>query len=103
MKPVIKSAVIHGKKYDTETATLLAGDDWWDGHNHERGGTNAFLYRTPRGRYFLLQLSQWDGSRTHIEPIGAEQAQEFFEHCCQHDTERVSYHDAFPLVQVEEA
>ncbi len=32
------ACIIDRKRYDVETATLLAGDDYWDGHNMERHG-----------------------------------------------------------------
>lgn len=31
--------IIDRKRYSVETATLLAGDDYWDGHNYERHGS----------------------------------------------------------------
>ena len=39
--------IIDRKQYDTETATKLADDRYWDGNNWERSGRNEFLYRTP--------------------------------------------------------
>jgi hypothetical protein len=59
MTPRPTSEIINGKRYSTETATLIAGNDYWDGQNWERRGRNEFLYRTPRGNYFLLSLTQW--------------------------------------------
>jgi hypothetical protein len=96
------SAIIDRKRYDCATATLLCGDDYWDGHNFERSGTNRFLYRTPRGRYFFVQLSQWEGSCDSIEPCSEGDAIQFFESCREND-HRVPYEEAFPKVQVEEA
>lgn len=52
MKPLPMEAIIGGKRYRTETATLIASDAYWDGHNWERAGTNTFLFRTARGNYF---------------------------------------------------
>jgi len=51
------------------TATLLAGDDWWDGHNWERQGRNTCLYRTPRGAYFTVTFSQWQGEGDRLDPV----------------------------------
>ena len=39
--------IIDRKRYDVSKATLLADNNYWDGHNHERQGRNTFLYRTP--------------------------------------------------------
>ena len=101
MNPYNKEEVIDGKRYSTKTATLLAGNDFWDGHNWERSGTNEFLYRTPRGRYFLFCLTQWQGDHDRIEPIENEaRAREVFESLRE---KRVSYEEAFPKFKVEEA
>ena len=93
--------VIEGKRYSTKTATLLAGDDYWDGNNFERGGTNQFLYRTPRGAYFLITLTQWEGARNMLEVIkDPEQARNMFEGLPE---KRVSYEEAFPDFKIEDA
>ncbi len=94
------SQVIDGKKYSVEKATLLAGNDYWDGHNFERSGTNCFLYRTPKGAYFTVNMSQWEGSNTHIEPLTIEEAKELFE---QLREKGVEYEEAFPGVEVPDA
>ncbi len=52
---------IDGKVYRVKSATLIADDEYWDGHNFEHGGTNAFLYKTPKGNYFTVHLNQWEG------------------------------------------
>ena len=38
MKPIEMTAIIDGKRYGTLGATLIAGNDYWDGHNFERSG-----------------------------------------------------------------
>lgn len=100
MNPTAMSAVINGKRYDTETATLLAGDDYWDGHNYERRGTNTFLYRTAKGAYFTVLLTQWQGQRDTLTPISQADAMELWEGLPEH---RVEFAEAFPGVTVEEA
>lgn len=92
--------VVDGKKYDTKTATLLAGNDWWDGHNYERSGHDTYIYRTARGRYFALRLTQWQGERDVIEPLTEDQAAEWWESLTEH---RVSWEEAFPGRVLEEA
>ena len=37
--------VVGRKRYDTEAASLLASDCYWDGHNFERSGRNTWLLR----------------------------------------------------------
>lgn len=83
-------AVIDGKRYDTETATMVAnwanGDDPGNAHYIEEQ-----LYRTPRGNWFI---TGWGGpfteyvardginSRTwgsRLRPVSARQAMRWLE------------------------
>ena len=102
MRPPTKwTRVVNRKRYSVETATLLAGDDYWDGHNHERSGRNMWLYRTPRGNYFTVTLTQWQGETEHLEPCSLECALELFEgRLTEH---AVTYEEAFPGVTIEDA
>ena len=95
------AAIIGGKRYSRKTATLLAGNDYWDGHNYERSGRNTFLYRTPRGAYFFAHLTQWIGEQDSIEPCSIDEAISFFED--QYNQHRVSYDEAFPNIKIEDA
>ena len=94
------SQVIGGRRYSVKGATLLAGDDYWDGHNFERRGTNTFLYRGKGGRYFSVHLSQWQSSRDTIEPLSEVEAKEIYESLPQKITE---YEVAFPGATVPDA
>lgn len=95
--------IVNGKRYSTKTATLLASDDWWDGHNHERGGRNTYLYRTPRGAYFAMHITCWQGEHDTLEPLTEARARELYEHMAAHDMARVPYEQAFPNVEVTDA
>ena len=95
------STIINRKKYNTETATLIADDEYWDGSNFERNGRNCFLYRTPNGAYFTVDLTQWQGERNTLTPVTQEEAIDLFE-----DTlieHAVNYAEAFPGVEVKDA
>jgi len=93
--------IIDRKRYDVNKATLLAGDDYWDGSNIERHGRNTWLYQTPNGAYFTVTLTQWQGERDSLEPVTLEDAIRLFEGpLTEH---RVTYAEAFPDVQVAEA
>lgn len=93
--------VIERKRYSTATATLIASDAYWDGHNFERRGRNQFLYRTPRGAYFTVTLTQWNNERDTLEPVDIDQAIELYEGpLSEHE---VSYEQAFPGVEVLDA
>ena len=98
--PENMTSVIHGKRYSTATATLLAGDDYWDGHNFERSGTNTFLYRTPKGAFFRVDLTQWEGQRDSLEPLTQDEALELWEELSE---KRLDYEEAFPGLTVEDA
>jgi len=102
MKPPDKlTRVVGRKKYSVETATLLASDCYWDGHNWERHGRNTFLYRTPKGNYFTVNMTQWQGERDTLTPISLEDAIDLYEeNLTEHE---VNYIEAFPSVKVEEA
>ena len=102
MHPSKMTAIVDRVRYDTEKATLLCGDDYWDGHNFERQGRNSFLYRTPKGRYFFTNFSQWQGEADTLAPCSVSEAIEFFESCREGDR-RVTYEEAFPDIKVEDA
>ena len=103
MRPNDFTTIIDRKRYDTASATLLSGDDYWDGHNFERSGRNTFLYRTPKGSYFFYSMSQWQGEDYEtIEPCTRDEAIEFYENC-RDDDQCVKYADAFPGVVVVDA
>ncbi len=98
--PENMSEVIGGRRYSVKTATLLAGDDFWDGSNFERGGRNEFLYRSKNGGYFTVTLTRWTGERDHLTPVSLQEAQELWERLSER---RVSFEKAFPGVKVEDA
>ena len=98
MKQEIKR-VIGGKRYDTNTATTLASNEYWDGSNFERGGRNTHLYRSKGGAYFVVYSSQWQGELTKLEPLTREEAIELYEELPE---QNVDYEEAFDTI-VEEA
>lgn len=71
--------IISGKRYDTDTATLLADDKYWDGHNWERMGRNQFLYKSAKGNFFKLNTSHWEGEQDKITPLDKREAMELYE------------------------
>ena len=93
--------IIEGKRYRTETATLLADDVYWDGHNMERGGRNTFLFRTPRGAYFTVTVTMWQGEHDTLTPLDEAEAIRLYEGALREHY--VAYSEAFPNVTVEEA
>lgn len=96
--PENMTQTIDRKRYSTATATLLCGDDRWDGHNFEKSGRQTFLYRTPGGAYFIVGLTQWQGEADGITPQSEELAMQFHEWCQRYGNVRVAFEDAFPGV-----
>ena len=92
--------IIDRKRYNVKTATLLTGNDFWDGHNFERSGRNTFLYRTPGGAYFQVTLTQWQGERDSLIPLTQDEAIELYEHLSEN---RATFEEAFPGVKVTDA
>ena len=101
MDRVRMSRVVDGVRYDTEKAMLIADDVYWAGHNFERHGRNMWLYRTQRGRYFVVTGTLWQGERHTLEPVTQTEAMRLYEGpLCEH---AVEYEEAFPDVEIEEA
>ena len=100
MHPKDMTEIIGGKKYSTETATLIADDEYWDGSNFERNGRNCFLYRTPNGAYFTVNLTQWQGERDSLTPITHAKALELYGTLPER---HVPFEQAFPSVKVLDA
>ena len=102
MKPPTNfTRIIDRKKYSTATATLIASDCYWEGHNFERHGRNTFLYRTPNGNYFTVALTQWQGEQDRLDPVTLEEAIAQYEGAL--SEHEMSYAEAFPGVKVEDA
>lgn len=99
--PKTFSRIINGLRYDVATATLLAHDAYWDGSNMKRRGRNTFLYRTAKGRYFTVILTQWQGERDELAPINEADARLLYEGPL--SERQVSYHEAFPDAAIEDA
>ncbi len=95
------SKIINKKRYSVQTAVLIASDAYWDGHNFERHGRNTFLYRTPNGNYFTVNLTCWQGERDTLTPISQDEAIDLYESSL--SEHEISYAEAFPGVKVEEA
>jgi len=93
--------IIDRKRYSTATATLIASDVYWDGHNMERHGRNTFLYQTPRGAYFTVTLTQWQGEQDNLAPVDIDEAIRLYEGALTEHA--VDYGEAFPEVEVEDA
>jgi hypothetical protein len=102
MKPPIKMCKVIGReRYDVKTAILIADDCYWDGNNYERYGTNKFLYRTPKGAYFMVRLTQWQDEVDTLVPITVDEAIHLYAH--ELSEHHLDYSVAFPEVRIEDA
>ena len=102
MKPPTDfTKIVDRKRYSTATATLIASDGFWDGRNFERSGRNTFLYKTPRGAFFTVHLTQWQGEADALTPISEDEAIALYEGALQ--GHEIDYQTAFPDVTVEDA
>lgn len=69
-----------GTVIDTDNAT----DSWdeatrWNGNNHISVATGSqwlhqTLYRSRKGRYYIVHTSQWQGSTPHAEWVSPQEA-----------------------------
>lgn len=92
MERIKMAKVIGGKRYNTETATLIADNVYWDGNNFERGGRNAWLYKTTGGAYFEVRGTLWQGERDTLIPLSREEALEAWDWLPEH---KVTFEEAF--------
>jgi hypothetical protein len=128
MKPRHMTAVIGGKRYRTETATLLASGSHRGGARGQPrnkpepivevriGGVelgavafggdwgpltrDAFLLRTPKGSYFAQYQSSWPGGRDELVPLEQSEAIALYDEL---PNKEASFETAFPGVEVEDA
>ncbi len=101
MKPQTMTKIVNRKRYSTVTATLIAHDAYWDGHNWERHGRNRYLYRTPKGAYFLVTQTRWEGESDTLDPISLDDAIMLYEGPLTEHEEQ--YGTAFPGVEIQDA
>ena len=125
MGPRLMDAVVEGKRYRTAAATLLAIGPAWDeplgdeprrllevrvggvdlsavmgGRGWERLGWQAFLFRTQKGNYFAQFQSTWPGERDRLFPLSPDEAMRLYGELPE---KKVSFEQAFPGVEIEEA
>lgn len=125
MGPHLMDVVVEGKRYRTATATLLASGPAWDerlgdehrhllevrvggvdlsavlgGRGWEPLGWQAFLFRTPKGNHFVQFQSTWPGDRDRLFPLSPDEAMRLHGELPE---KKVSFEEAFPGVEIEEA
>ncbi len=79
------SQIIDGKSYSTYNARLLASNEFWDGRNWKPRVKGKYLYKTPKGNYFVLHTTQTLEEDDFIEPITPDEAKQVFERLPNHE------------------
>ena len=74
MQPRDMNWVVAGKRYRTETATLVAHDACWNNCNWEHDGRNTFLFRTSQGRFFAQYQTLAPCKTDTIKPLDTGEA-----------------------------
>ncbi|MBA7562071.1 hypothetical protein ES708_03720 [subsurface metagenome] len=92
--------IINKKVYDTKTADEIATNDFSDGTNQYNVGRTSSLYRTPKGAYFAVYLTSWQGESDSLEPLAEDEAIKVYEGM--YDQQR-DFEAAFPNVKIEDA
>ena len=100
MQPQNMNWVVAGKRYRTDTATLIAHDAYWNGHSWEQGGRNTFLFRTPNGNFFAQYQTLLPGETGKIVPLEIDEAISLYHSL--HKKE-VPFTVAFPCIKAEDA
>ena len=93
-------AIIGRHRYSTETATLLADDEYADRSNRLQHGRATHLYRTPKGAYFVYVETIWQREHDSIRALSPEAAADLFETL---PSQEMSFEQAFPEIEVVEA
>jgi len=100
MRPQNMIWVTAGKRYRTDTATLIAHDAYWNGYHFEQGGRNTFLFRTPDGNFFAQYQTLLPGEINKITPLEKNEALHLYQSL--HKKE-VPFRVVFPCIIAEEA
>lgn len=91
--------IIDSKLYNTETAELVADNEFQNGSNRLNTGSASHLFKTKKGAFFLFHETIWDGQHSSISPLSESEAKDTYEHLHNH---KMEYEEAFG-VKPEEA
>jgi hypothetical protein len=100
MQPQNMIWVAAGKRYRTDTATLVAHDVYWNGHQFEQAGRNTFLFRTPNGNFFAQYQTLLLGEINKITPLETNEALQLYQSL--HKKE-VPFRVVFPHIKAQDA
>jgi len=100
MQPRNMNWVVAGKRYRTDTATLIAHDAYWNGHSWEQGGRNIFLFKTPKGNFFAQYQTLLPGEFDKVTPLDINEAISLYQSL---PKKEVPFRVVFPCVKAEDA
>ncbi len=100
MQPRNINWVAAGKRYRTDTATLIAHNSYWNGHSWEQDSRNIFLFRTPNGNFFAQYQTLLPGEFDRVTPLEINEAISLYQSLLKKE---VPFVVAFPDVKVEDA
>ena len=100
MQPQSLTLVVDGKRYRTDTATLLAHDEYWNGHTYEQDGCNTFLFRTPNGNYFAQYQTLLPVITGKVVPLDQSEAMSLYHTLYRKE---LPFAVAFPCIKVTDA
>ena len=86
--------------YDTEKSEIIASDAYWDGKNWERKGTNTFLFKTAKGRFFKQFLSANPQEPSYLKPLSESEALTLYSNL---KVKTVKFNEAFPNIELQDA
>ena len=102
MKPTTDFVrIVGGRRYSVRTATLVASDLFWGGHDARFHRCNTWLYRTPRGAFFAVRRTQGQGEQDTLTPVSREEALELYQGTL--SVHELPYEEVFPDAGVEDA
>ena len=93
-------AIINRRRYSTETAELLADDEFLERSNRLTHGRATHLYRTPKGAYFAFHETIWQREHDAIEPLSEADAADLYERLL---NQHVPFEAAFPGIETTDA
>jgi hypothetical protein len=100
MQPQNMIWVAAGKRYRTDTATLIAHDAYWNGYHFEQDGHNTFLFRTPNGNFFAQYQTLLPGEINKITPLETNEALHLYQSLRKKE---VPFRVVFPCIKAEDA
>lgn len=89
----------NGKIYDTETAKCIATNNYSSGSEKLDCGRSSSLYRTKRGKFFILYYTAWEGEHSSIDTVTDAEAMEIYGEM---HNKTIEIEDAFPDMKFEE-